>query len=263
MLVGPCARDAACDAPVDDRVALAVAGTSSEFQSQAQRMPELTRRLLLHGEDGTTVAAVDLLEELQLPDEILEDAHRGLASSQAVLRKPAVLSASACKVLRSAVDAESQAKVDSVDGAPDHQLNLSRQRLEEMIGEAAVADLWRLAADYVAAADDTLESEAPAAAPAAAPLAELAPRIFIRRYAPSTRPWNPFHTDTSAVTINVALNDDADFAGGRLLCCYDGSVRVVERTEGEATIHAATLLHGVSLLTSGVRYRCRHLDRRA
>ena len=123
--------------------------------------------------------------------------------------------------------------------------------------------LWRLAADYVAAADDTLESEAPAAAPAAAPLAELAPRIFIRRYAPSTRPWNPFHTDTSAVTINVALNDDADFAGGRLLCCYDGSVRVVERTEGEATIHAATLLHGVSLLTSGVRYRCRHLDRRA
>ena len=224
-MIGPCARD--CEAPIDDRVALTVAGTSCEFRNQAQQMPELTRRLLLHGEDGTSVAAADLLEELQLPAEILEDAQRGLASSQAVLRKPAVLSGSACAVLRSAVDAESQSKVDSVDGAPDHQLNLSRARLERLIGIDAVSELWRLAAEYMivdsSSSSDAMEDCAPASAaaaaaataPASAPLAELESRIFIRRYAPSTRPWNPFHTDSSAVTINVALNADTDFAGAR------------------------------------------------
>ena len=76
----------------------------------------------------------------------------------------------------------------------------------------------------------------------------------MRRYTADSRPWTPFHVDTSRATINVALSDDASHGGGDLLACYDGAVRRVGRAEGEATVHAATLLHGVSLMRWGVRY---------
>jgi hypothetical protein len=56
------------------------------------------------------------------------------------------------------------------------------------------------------------------------------------------------------LTVNVALADDASFEGGRLLALFDGQVRAVERAQGEATVHPATLLHGVGRMTGGVRY---------
>ena len=78
--------------------------------------------------------------------------------------------------------------------------------------------------------------------------------IFVRRYAAGTRPWFPFHQDRAELTINVALSDDAEHGGGRLLCVYDGRVHRLMRHEGTATVHRSTLLHGVSRMTSGVRY---------
>ena len=60
--------------------------------------------------------------------------------------------------------------------------------------------------------------------------------------------------DSSALTINVALIDDDSYGGGDMLACYAGAVRKIARSEGEASVHASTLLHGVSMMTSGVRY---------
>jgi hypothetical protein len=74
------------------------------------------------------------------------------------------------------------------------------------------------------------------------------------RYTPCERPWIPFHVDSSALTINVALCDDADFDGGKLVVLCGGAVQRLDRREGEATVHASTLLHGVSRLRAGRRY---------
>jgi hypothetical protein len=38
------------------------------------------------------------------------------------------------------------------------------------------------------------------------------------------------------------------FEGGRLLVVADGEVRTLRRSEGEATIHASSLLHGVTMV---------------
>ena len=38
--------------------------------------------------------------------------------------------------------------------------------------------------------------------------------------------------------------------GGRLLALYDGAVQVVERAEGEATVHPSTLMHAVTMMES-------------
>jgi len=156
-----------------------------------------------------------------------------------VLSWPQALSPEACARLRAAVDAERQARCDSVDGAPDHQLNLSRERLESLVGVAATGLLWSLPAKFAAKPRE---------------LGEGSVEIFVRRYTPDSRPWIPFHNDSAAFTVNVALGDDASFTGGRLLACYDGAIRLLSRAEGEATVHASTLLHGVTMMMSGVRY---------
>ena len=243
---------------------------SPEFCEQAERMPPLSRRLLLLGEPPESVAAEDLITELCLPPHVRAAARRGLesAADAAVMTRDGVLPDEACAKLRAAVDAEQQARHDTVDGAPDHQLNMSRDRLDALIGSTAAAALWSLPRDWTAArlrdwaaaAAADPEAAATAAAAEEAAAAEAAARlldsaaIFVRKYQPSERPWNPFHTDSSALTINLALSDSGARDGGELLACFDGQMRRLRRRAGEATMHASTLLHGVSAQREGERY---------
>ena len=78
--------------------------------------------------------------------------------------------------------------------------------------------------------------------------------VFVRTYSLGGRPYIPFHCDSARYTINVALNADAEFEGGRLLVLHAGKVRSVERTMGEAVAHPSTLMHGVSAMSAGVRH---------
>lgn len=63
-----------------------------------------------------------------------------------------------------------------------------------------------------------------------------------------------FHTDVSLKTMQVALNDDTEYEGGRLLYVSKGRLNAPERKTGTVTIHDNTIVHGVTLLRSGVRY---------
>jgi len=239
---------------------------TNEFRAQALRMPTLSRRLLLEGMTPTSVAPEALLSELQLEAGTASRARHGLGSRTAILQRPGILPASACARLRAAVDAERQQKCDTVDGSPDEQLNLSAAQLDKLIADpSASAALWGLPAEFLLSdsQDDggNYGSRAACFADSCAKLRLLpdsfAPEsaeIFVRRYAADSRPWNPFHTDSAALTLNLALIDDEAFHGGELLACHDGAVRVVARREGDATVHASSLLHGVRLITSGVRY---------
>ena len=63
-----------------------------------------------------------------------------------------------------------------------------------------------------------------------------------------------FHTDVSKRTLQVALNGDADYVGGRLIFATNGALYAPERPEGTVTIHHNDIAHGVSMLESGIRY---------
>ena len=244
---GPQPRGAAV--VVDDQIATILGEeVQGEFRLQAQLMPAISRLLLLEGGEPSHVRPEALFADLLLQPDVETAARLGLASSSAVLRRTGVLTTAACARLRAAVDAERRQHCDTVDGAPDEQLNLSTERLEDLIGDArASAALWRLPAEFAAYGDELSRKAARNWSTADA-------QIFVRRYTAGSRPWNPFHTDSSALTINLALANDDSFEGGELLACYGGEVRTIRRAEGEATVHASTLLHGVSRITSGVRY---------
>lgn len=63
-----------------------------------------------------------------------------------------------------------------------------------------------------------------------------------------------FHTDHSAKTLQVSLNDDCEYVGGRLVYASEGRLQVPQRARGTVTVHDNRIVHGVSLLESGVRY---------
>lgn len=215
------------------------ASLPKEFTRRAERMPSLMLQLLVNNCDPSEVCADLLVESLCMPVEMRRLAQRGLDAKAevAVLQCPA-LSVDACAKLRHAVNMEKQVEEDTVDGAPDHQRNLSPCELEGLVGVDALRLLWSLPERF--GVQKRFE--------------EHDVQIFIRKYTVDSRPWNPFHVDSAVCTVNVALVDDGSFEGGRLLGCYNGGVRTIERLEGEATVHASTLLHAVTSMTAGVRY---------
>ena len=125
------------------------------------------------------------------------------------------------------------------------------ERLRSLVGDEEATALLRLPGVLRAAlaSREAIAEPAPARGGACKPL-----EMFVRRYTADTRPWIPFHCDRAAVTVNVALSDDAAHGGGRLIAVVDEAVAPIDRVEGEATVHSSKLLHAVTCMTSGVRY---------
>ena len=220
------------------------------FQAQAARMPPLVRSLLVGGGDKDLVGVrpMALFAELLLSEDAFRDAERGATQvlSEAVLQRREVLAAAECQRLRGAVDAGQTTNRDTVDGAPDHQLNLNKSAFAAVVGAEAAGRVDLVAKDFAVRMGGV----------------ELGPgAVFVRRYSRDTRPWIPFHCDSATVTVNIALNSDVEDAaggaeeGGKLLVACEGAMRCLSRREGDATVHSSGLLHGVSSLRGdGARY---------
>ncbi len=77
--------------------------------------------------------------------------------------------------------------------------------------------------------------------------------IIIRRCQPHGKFIN-FHTDVSLKTLQLALNGPDEYLGGQLVYLSNGSIHVPDRQSGTVTIHNNEIVHGVSVMMSGVRY---------
>ncbi len=210
------------------------------FAAAAAKLPALARKALV--ELNTDVDASALIRSLPLRKDDKAEALAALVAPTTeglLLHKPAALSLEACANLRKLVSSRvNGAALDTVDGLPEYQVNFTRQELERVIGAQAVASLWAL----------------PRTLDVAAPARFTQVRIFARSYGPTTRPLLALHTDASDWTVNVALSDDSDVAGGRLLLLHGSRVQVQERRAGDATVHKWSLVHGVTPVAAGTRF---------
>ena len=226
--------------------------SDSEFEKAASKLDPLLRRALV--EDIVDEDDTALVEKLGCEK---------LTQTRSVLCRKAAISPSGCAALRAAVDSDRDVTRDSVDHMAQHQLNIKVERLIELIGRPDVDGLWRLADELLAMQrDEAIEranaagTEVPSAVASATEAVEKGfyVDLFVRRYTRETRPWIAFHHDVSSLTINVALNDDACFEGGRLHAIVNAKHTIIEREEGEATAHGDDVMHAVSAMRSGVRY---------
>eukprot|EP01041_Mallomonas_annulata_P005513 gene5513-11109_t len=189
--------------------------------------------------NGTLVATVqqivkqvrfDSQRYLSLPqlsaivsEEVMEQT---LCSSAESLISP-VLSGEECEVLRSYLDTKYHDI--SNDLTTDFKFPLKLEQLVELIGQSAVSRMCgTMRGDF--------------------------DEMVLRRSSAVGQCIN-FHLDHSLRTMQVALNDDNDYDGGRLVFALDnGTLCVPRRPLGSFTVHDNSIVHGVSELKSGVRY---------
>jgi uncharacterized protein (TIGR02466 family) len=131
---------------------------------------------------------------------------------------------------------------DTVDDQPEYQVNLSVEDLAELLGREKVDELLKLP-EALGAPGDLATSD----------LYERVD-IFLRMYSPQSRPYIAFHSDVCSYTVNIALNEDTSFAGGKLLALNGAALTAPSRAVGTALLHAGNLVHGVSKIESGTRY---------
>lgn len=78
-------------------------------------------------------------------------------------------------------------------------------------------------------------------------------RIYLRKYAPQTRPSLATHLDKSKLSFTAALNDD--YAGGEFFYIdANDNEQTVTLKKGDAVVFGGDLLHGVKPMQEGVRY---------
>jgi hypothetical protein len=244
----------------------------AEFAAYAaQKMNPLHRQLIVEnaapGSIDGRLLLDDLAREFSNAESIDAFMKAGQSSHLQVFCMENSLSPASCAALRKVVDTDALSTVpDSVDSLPEHQKLLpateAREMLEELIGAREAQKLFRLPQDFHRA--ETLHrqreeketgttSDDDDEAMRWPPVFSLK-EAFIRRYSSDSRPFNPFHQDKSHLTVNVALSSSEDHRGGRLLVVLNSEVQALDRAEGEATLHGSDLIHGVSAMTSGVRY---------
>jgi hypothetical protein len=117
----------------------------------------------------------------------------------------------------------------------DFQIPLSRTKLTEFIGEEALKQL------------DSL-------------FGETSNDIVLRR-CDYLNHCIDFHVDYAYKTLQVALNDDSEYEGGRLVFVSNGKLEIPKRKSGTITLHEKNIIHGVTALRSGVRYGLLILNR--
>jgi hypothetical protein len=115
----------------------------------------------------------------------------------------------------------------------DVKLELTKSALEGLIGEEACGRLVGLFSGPI-------------------------DQILVRRTAVGVAGGGPiyikFHTDTHLRTMQVMLNDETAYSGGRVVFATDQGFRQPRRAAGTATIHGGRVVHGVTGLEAGVRY---------
>jgi ubiquitin len=63
-----------------------------------------------------------------------------------------------------------------------------------------------------------------------------------------------FHTDVTPRTMQVPLNAESEYEGGRLVFVTEEGLVWPSRSAGSATLHDSSIAHGVGLHVGGVRY---------
>jgi ubiquitin len=150
----------------------------------------------------------------------------GSPAEQPCIRHDELLDATACTALVRTLDEHAAACPPAE--ALDIRLILTDEALESLIG---MAQLERLRTAFGSPYDT----------------------IKLRRVA-ATNQCVPFHCDYSKRTMQVALNAEHEYGGGKLTFATADGFMQPARPRGSATTHVNSLVHGVSTLTHGVRY---------
>jgi len=116
-------------------------------------------------------------------------------------------------------------------GEQDLKLDFSLRKLSELLGATCVNKLVALFPATIS-------------------------KVKVRRVQPASGQGHciGFHKDVSNLTMQIALNSDCQYSGGKLVFVTAEGLQQPKRPAGLISIHDSTILHGVTRHITGVRY---------
>jgi predicted 2-oxoglutarate/Fe(II)-dependent dioxygenase YbiX len=145
---------------------------------------------------------------------------------------PLLITKDACTALITHIDETATQQTQTHPATADIRLPISQSELARLIGEAHVQALINLLPTTTKA--DACE-------------------IVLRRCSAHGMCIN-FHRDNALHTVQVALNGDDQYKGGRLVYATTSGMFTPPRPTGTVTVHNNGIVHGVTKLEEGVRY---------
>jgi len=148
-----------------------------------------------------------------------------------------LLTVNQCEALVQYLDRMWHKASSTVKEMSDFRLELTQEQLAEIAGQHA--------AEAVVKSCSSLKPQT------------VAPRIVARRVSASSGSsagcirW---HRDVATATVNIPLNSESCYDGGRLQFMVNNEIDQPHRNVGSAAIFDDTVLHGVTELVSGTRY---------
>ena len=79
-------------------------------------------------------------------------------------------------------------------------------------------------------------------------------KVIARRVQQNPKSCIPFHLDHSQKTLQVPLNSENEYEGGRVIYLFKDTFEIPKRTPGTCCIHTDNIIHGVTPITKGIRY---------
>jgi len=178
----------------------------------------------LHGQKATASEARLLISKVKEQKGLKHENEKVTESILSSSPNQPILNPSLCKKLIKFVDS----KHIQEKAKKDFQLFLSRDELTTLLGTKTVAKLLNF---FQGRLDE----------------------IRIRRVEGYGDCIN-FHLDYSKRTMQIALNDENEYDGGRLVYVTEDGIQIPRRPVGSVTIHENNIVHGVTPLYRGVRY---------
>jgi len=154
-----------------------------------------------------------------------------------------LLSSEACATLCSYLDKFAQLLYNKAQNAADFRLEVAPPDLAGLIGQGAVSKITSSCESMLCFC--------------ALELSTREPRLVLRRCTPSAHGEAHginFHRDHALVTLNVSLNSDSEYKGGKLVVVTPDATTTFQRPAGHAAIMDTALVHGVTSLQAGFRY---------
>jgi hypothetical protein len=180
-----------------------------------------------------TAAVMSALKNSTFPHNLLVLAHQ--ARFQVIRENTkSGLSVGLCSQSRAALVSLLDAEHAAGGGLEsDYKAMLSRKRLEGLVGAEAVARLLsKFAPDFFSSPGNVIK---------------------LRRCEAHGQCLNP-HLDRASRTMQVALNGQEEYEGGRLVFVTRDGFQCPARPAGTITIHDRSVVHGVTKMRTGVRY---------
>ena len=189
----------------------------------------------------------DILLRLPILREFIDHKFQDFIHSQEISSQELLQSLSTIQTITQNDFSNIHSEISVDSNSEDFKVQLTLSQLESLMGYERTKQLLNTFFTFITSSSTSIKNS-------------LTPQILIRRTNLSNK-CIPFHIDNSSNTMQVILNKIYEVDGGNVIYIRKNQVIITKRKEGLILYHQNDILHGVTIMNTGIRYSLFFLDK--